>query len=186
MSKILPIIKKITLFILVFGIGFTALPAMGASAAGLSDITPTPVTPPDNSRIENIWVREQNIYQREGDRLAKAGQFINAAQILINKANQKGWETSPVQAALNAFASVIPTAQAAHDSGASIITNHAGFDAAGKVIDRTTAINTVKALVQVLKDTRSAMNGTGKALRDAIRTFRQTHRSGQATSPTTP
>jgi hypothetical protein len=186
MSKILPNFKKITLFILVFGIGFAALPAMGASAAGLSDVTPPPVSQPDNSRIENIWARAQNTYQREGDRLAKAGEFISTAQTLINKANQKGWDTSLLQAALNAFASVIPAAQAAHDSGASIIANHAGFDAAGKVTDRTAAIDTVKALSQVLKDTRSAMNGTGKALREAIRSFRQTHRSGQATNPSTP
>ncbi len=134
-----------------------------------------PTAQPDNSRLEKVWAREQAIYQREGNRLANASNFIARVQTLIDKANQKGWDTSSVQAALNALSAVIPAVQAAHDPGAAIIASHAGFDANGKVTDRTTAIATAKSLAQVLKDTRIAMNGTGKALRAAIRAFRDAH-----------
>ena len=184
MSKLIPLFNKIALSVLILTIGLAALPAVSASAAGFQDETTPPANQPDNSRLEQAWARFQAAYQREGDRLAKANGFIANAQSLIDKANQKGWDTSAIQAALNALTVVIPAAQAAHDNGAAIIASHNGFYASGKVTDRATAINTVKALVQVLKDTRTAMNGTGKALREAVSAFRQAHHPNQA--PVTP
>jgi hypothetical protein len=143
-----------------------------------------PVPARGNERLEQIWARAQTVFQRQGDRLAKADDFLAKAQPLIDRASQKGWDTSAVQAALNAFAAVIPAAQAAHDPGAAIKTSHNGFDADGNVTDRAAAIETVKSLGQVLKDTRAAMNGTGQALREAVKAFRNAHRP--ALAPTTP
>jgi hypothetical protein len=171
MFKTTTLIKKIVLAALVLLIGLAFLPA-GASAAGLNDqANPQP----DNSRLERVWVREQRIYQRESDRLANAGNFIARVQALIDKANGKGWDTASVQAALNAFSTVIPAAQTAHNPGAAIIASHNGFDTNGKMTDRTSATATVKSLGQVLKNTRTAMDGTGKALRAAIKAFREAH-----------
>ena len=138
----------------------------------------------DYQRLEQIWARAQTAYQRQGDRLAKADEFLTKAQFLIDKANQKGWDTSAIKAALNAFTAVIPAAQAAHIPGAAIIASQNGFDADGKVTDCSAAVETVKALGQVLKDTRAAMNGTGQALREAVKAFRDAHRPVQA--PATP
>ena len=172
MSKLIPFFKNFALAALVLAIGLAAIPAANASAAALPDET----TPPANQiRLEALWAREQAVYKREGIRLAQAQDFIAKAQVLIDKANGKGWDTSAIQAALNAFSTVIPAAQAAHDKGAAIIASHAGFSADGRVTDRTTAVATVKALDQVLKDTRAAMKGTGKALREAIKAFRDAH-----------
>jgi hypothetical protein len=194
MSKLILFFKKFALAALVLAIVLVALPAASASAAGLQDQTTplanqpangvVPVPARDTTRLEQIWARTQTTYQRQGDRLAKAEAFITKAQSLIDKATQKGWDTSAIQAALNAFAAVIPAAQAAHDPGADIITSHNGFDANGKVTDRAAAIETVKALRQVLMDTRAVMNGTGQALRAAVRAFRDAHRPVQA--PTNP
>jgi hypothetical protein len=172
MFKITSLIKKTALSALIMAIGLAALPLTGASASGVNDQSNLQ---PDNSRLERVWARQQRLYRREGNRLAKAGNFITNVQALIEKANQMGWDTSSVQSALNTLSGVIPAAKTAHASGAAIITGHAGFDANGKVVDRTTAIATVKSLAQVLKDTHTAMNGTGKALLQAIRTFRETH-----------
>ena len=176
MFKLIPFFKKFALAVLVLAIGLAAFPLTGVSAAASKDVS----TPPANqvrinTRLETLWAREQAVYKREGNLLAKANDFIAKVQVLIDKANGKGWDTSAVQAALNAFSAVIPAAQATHDNGSAIITSHAGFGPDGKVTDRTTAIATVKALAQVLKDTRTAMNGTGKALREAIKTFREAH-----------
>ncbi len=186
MSKLIPFFKKFALAALVLAIGLAALPAAGACAAGLQDETTPPANQPANNKrlVEQIWARAQTAYQRQGDRLAKADEFLAKAQSLIDKANQKGWDTSAVQAALNAFAAVIPAAQAAHDPGAAIIASHNGFDADGKVTDRAAAAETVKALGQALKDTRAAMNGTGQALREAVKDFRDAHQPAQA--PATP
>ncbi len=87
-------------------------------------------------------MRQQATYQIQGNRLSDASAFIARVQALIDKANAKGWDTSGIQAALNALSAVIPAVQAAHAPGAAIIASHAGFDASGKVTDRTTAIAT--------------------------------------------
>ncbi len=160
-------------------IGAAALPLAGASAAGLNGQSNALL---DNSRLERVWAREQAVYQREGTRLANASNFFARVQALIDKATRKGWDTSSVQAALNALSAVIPAVQAAHAPGAAIIASHIGFDTNGKVTDRTTAVATAKSLAQVLKDTRIAMDGTGLALRAAIRAFRDAH-SRPTTAP---
>lgn len=194
MSKLILFFKKFSLAALVLAIGLAALPAAGAAAAGLQDETTPPANQPangvipvptrNNGHLEQIWAHAQNAYQRQSDRLAKADGFISKVQSLIDKANQKGWDTAAVQAALNAFSAVIPAAQAAHNPGAAIIASHNGFDANGKVTDRAAAVGTVKALGQVLKETHLAMNGTGQALREAIKAFRDAHQPTQA--PATP
>lgn len=182
-SKTISLFKKAALAALVLAIGLAMFPLTGASATGLKDL-PTPATKqPDNTRLEQLWAREQSIYQREGNLLERANDFVTRIQTLIDKANQKGWDTSAVQTALNAFSAVIPAAQAAHANGAAIIANHPGFDANGKVTDRSTAIATAKDLAQVLKDTRTAMDGTGKALLETIRAFREAHISTGTTKP---
>ena len=178
MSKLTPFFKKFALAALVLAIGLAVLPAASASAAGLQD----PTNPPNNqpaangARLERAWARAQAVYQRQGNRLDRADAFIAKIQTLIDKATAKGWDTSAVQAALDAFNAVIPAAEAAHAPGAAIIASHNGFDADGKVTDRAAAIDSLKALVQVIKDTHTAMNGTGQALRDTIKAFRAAHK----------
>ena len=176
MFKITALFKKFALIALVLAVALAAFSVTGASAAG-------PNAQQIYPRLENIWAREQALYQREGRALTNASTFIARVQTLLDKANAKGWDTSAVQAALNAFSTVIPAVQAAHAPGAAIIASHAGFDASGIVTDRATAIATAKSLAQVLKDTRTAMNGTGKALRQAVQAFRQAH-PRPATTPT--
>jgi hypothetical protein len=185
MSTLIIFLKKTVLAALVLAAGLAAIPSSAASAAGFQDeLPPSENKPVNTERLERIWAREQALYQRHTNRLAKAGEFISRAQSLIDKAAGKGWDTSAVQAALDAFAAVIPAAQAAHDPGQAIITAHAGFDPNGAVTDRAAAVETVRALGQVLKNTRLAMNGTGQALRAAVRAFRNAHRPTQ--SPAVP
>jgi hypothetical protein len=183
MFKLNLFIKKISLLVLVIALLLVALPAAGAYAAGYQDASTSPAIPlSSNTHLENIWARAQTAYKRQGDRLARADEFIAKVRSLIDKASLKGWDTSVVQAALNAFASVIPTAQAAHAPGAAIIARHDGFDAVGKVTDPLAAAGTVNALDQVLRNTRSAMNGTRLALRTSIKAFRIAHHLVPATS----
>ena len=183
MLQITALFKKFALAALVLAITLAAFPFASASAAGLNGQANVQTNYP---RLENMWTREQAAYTREGKALSNASTFIARVQALIDKANGKGLDTSAVQAALNALSAVIPAVQAAHAPGAAIIVSHAGFDASGNVTDRTTAIATAKSLAQVLKDTRTAMNGTLKALHDAVRAFRQAHPHPTTNPSTTP
>lgn len=182
MKKLASFFKKFVLAIVVLAVGLVALPASGVFAAGLPDETTPPATlPAGNLRLELVWSHAKTVYQRQGYLLSLTDDFIARAQILIDRANNKGWDTTAVQTALDAFNSVIPAAKAAHFPGAAIIASHNGFDAQGRVTDRTAAMVTAKSLVQVLKDTRATMNGTGRALREAIKAFRDAHRPDQST-----
>ena len=172
MLKIPALFKKIAVAALILAIALAAFPFAGATAAGL---TGQYQTQPDYPRLENLWARQQATYQRQSNLLSNASTFITKVQTLIDKASAKGWDTSGIQAALNALSSVIPAVRAAHAPGAAIIASHAGFDTGGKVTDRAAAIPTVKSLAQVLKDTRTAMNGTLRALYEAVKAFRQAH-----------
>jgi shikimate 5-dehydrogenase len=177
MFKLISFVKKFALIVPVLVIGLAALPSTEIAAATLQD---PPSLPANSTRLEKVWVRMQTVYHRQDDRLAKTNDLVARVQNLIDKTNQKGWDTSTIQAKLDAFASVIPAVQVAHDPGAAIIASHNGFDANGKVVDRSTAVATVKFLGQVVKDTRAAMNGTGQELRQAIKAFRNAHKPAVA------
>ena len=181
MFKKTTLFKKIVPVVLVLAITLAAFPFAGAAAAGLNAGSAAQSNYP---RLEYLWASQQARYKIQSDRLASASNLIARAQALIDAANSKGWDTSGVQAALNALSAVIPAVQAAHDPGAAIIASHAGFDANGNVTDRPTAIATVKSMAQVFKNTRAAMNGTWKALHDAVKAFRQAH-PRPATTPST-
>ena len=189
MNKMIALLKKTCLALLILGIGILALPSTPSLAAGLNDTGTPPAAQPANARLEQAWGREQQAYQRQADLLGKADGLISKVQALINKASAKGWDTNAVQAALNAFQAAVQDARAVHAGGAALIASHPGFDENGKVVDRTQALETVKGLHQVLQDTRTAMNGTGKALRAAIQALRDAHKSSQsspAPAPTNP
>jgi hypothetical protein len=170
-TKLNTLSKKMLLAVLVLAIGLAALPLTSAHAAGLDQTN----TPPqgDNSRLEKIWAREVAAYDKAEARLAKSNEFISKVQDAINKANAKGWDTSAVQAALDAFKSAVQDARPILNSANGIVNSHKGFDDNGKVTDRAQAIETAKELGQHLKDARAAMNGTGKALHEAIKAFRE-------------
>jgi hypothetical protein len=180
-TKISALSKKMLLVVVVLAIGLAAIPLTNAYAAGLNQET----TPPqgNNNRLEKIWAREVAAYNKAEARLAKSNEFIGKVQDAIKKANEKGWDTSTVQTALDAFKAAVRDARPLLNSANGIVTSHKGFDDSGKVTDRTQAIETVKELGQHLKDARVAMGGTGKALLGAIKAFREAHHSTQV--PTT-
>jgi hypothetical protein len=179
-------LKKSIMIALILSLGLAALPFANAHAAGSDDPATPPAAQSANQRLENLWSREQQVYQRAGELLTKAGNLIPKAQALVDKANAKVWDTTVVQAALNAFQSALQNAQAAYAPGAEIIADHTGFDTDSKVVDRQQAIATVKALRQVLKDTRGAMAGTSKALMQAFKDLRNAHKPTATPVPATP
>jgi glycosyltransferase involved in cell wall biosynthesis len=183
MLRMTVLFKKLMLSALVVGLYSMALPLSSVSATSPSDLANPPLAQRDPLRLERIWMREQLRFQREGFLLSQADAVIDHAQTLIDKASAKSLEISAVQAALEAFSAAIPAVQAEHDRGTPIISNHAGFDANGKVTDPAAAIETAKALAQVLKDTRLALNGSGRALHQAIREFRLANRKNPNPAP---
>lgn len=155
---------------LVAALGLASLPAFSVSAAGQKDPTPQPPQGPvTNERLERVWARQLTAYNR----LGKTDQFIEKVQKLIDRASANGKDVSAVQAALDAFAEAWKDAKSIYESMNGIVNSHQGFDEDGKVTDPEKAKETVREMHEKFKEIKDTLDGTGKALRDAIKAFRE-------------
>ena len=159
--------KKTLLLALVVAVGVASLTVLGVSAAGLND--PQPQQQITNERLEKIWARQLVAYNRMG----KTDQFIERVQKLIDRASANGKDVSAVQTALDAFAEAWKDANPIYQSMTGIVNSHPGFDENGKVTDTEKAQETVKSMRETMQEIRSILDGSGKALRDAIQAFRE-------------
>jgi len=176
MMKIKSVLKKAILFVSAAVLVLTALPLTNVYAAGNYD----PADPPkdgqlSNERLEKIWAREMKIHERLGMVFDNDAAF-ERAQRLIDRASANGKDVSAVQAALDAFKASVKNARPTYESLKGIINSHQGFDDAGKMTDSEKAKATVKEMGDKLKEIRSLMGGTGKALREAVRAFRDANK----------
>ena len=187
MKTLTALFTKVFLAGTILSLAFLSFPILNVYAASLNDQTPPPApTQQTFTRLQNAWSGVQKVYQNQADLLAKGASRVPNAQALIDKAKAHGLDTSAAQDALNAFQAALKSAQSIHDGGAGIISTHAGFDAGGNVVDLTQAKATVQSLRQVNQNTRSAMNGTGKALIDALKALRQAHKTAATPAPANP
>ena len=159
--------KKTILLALVAAVGLASLPVLGVSAAGLSD--PAAQRQISNERLEKIWAHQLRMYEH----LGKTDDFIEKVQKLIDRAKANGKDVSALQAALDAFADAWKDAKPIYQSMNGIVNSHQGFDDNGKVTDPEKAKETVKSMGEKLREIKAVMGGTGQALREAIKAFRE-------------
>lgn len=184
MSKIMMWFRKTFLVAMVAGLGLSALPVASAFALGLND-TATPPAPGliSNARLEQVWAKEQSRYQLLGRMFGDSDKMIANAQKLIDKAKTNGKDVSAVQSALDAFAAAVKQARTVYDGGQSVIASHQGFDSAGKVTDATQAKATVKSVMDIFKQIRQIVEGPRKALREAVKAFRDANKPTGTSTP---
>jgi len=150
-------------------LGVAGMPFVSVSAAGMNDPTPPPRGELTNERLEKIWAHQMRVYEKMG----KSDEFVEKVQQLIDRAGQNGKDVSGVQAALDEFEAALKDAKPVYESANGIVNSHQGFDANGKVTDPEKAKETVRQMAEKLKEIKEAMGGTGKALRDALKAFRE-------------
>jgi len=168
------IFKKTLLIALVAALAVASLPFVSVSAAGLDDPKPPqPQGQVSNERLERVWARQLRLYEKIGNGFDKSDAFVERVQELIDNAGANGKDVSAVQAALVAFEKANKDAHPVFESGKGIVNSHQGFDKDGKVTDPEKAKETVKAMGDKLKEIKDAMGGTGKALHEALKAFRQ-------------
>jgi hypothetical protein len=176
--------RKTILSALVAVLVVAAMPIAGASAAGQND----PATPPagevTDEKLEQVWARQLQAYAKIGKGLERVDAFTARAQKLIDKANENGKDVTAVQAALDAFEAASKAAHPTYESAKGIVNSHQGFDENGNVTDVEKAKETVQSMREKLQEIKSVMDGTGKALREAIKAFREANpRPTQTPSP---
>jgi hypothetical protein len=170
--------NKSVLLAIVAALMMATLPFVSASAAGQYD-PPTPQSGQiTDERLEKIWAHQLRVYNRIGH----ADELIARIQRLIGRAKANGKDVSAVQAALDAFATAVKEAHPVYESMKGIINSHQGFDSDGKVTDPVKAFETVKAMHAKIQEIKIVLNGTGKALREAIKAYRQANPRPQPTA----
>ena len=174
MNKVL---QKIITGVLIATLGLAGLPLSGAYAAAPAD-APTPVAPSADklaARLQQAFARENTILGRIGKLYTGSDAGFTKLQNLLDKAKAHGLDVSQIQAALDAFKAALTNAKPFYTQALSTAQSHAGFDANGQVTDPQTARATVKSVRDSFVQYKGALNGTGKALHEAIQAFRQAH-----------
>ena len=95
--------KKTVLLALVAGLAAASLPFVSVAAQGANDPTPPPAGQISNEKLEQVWARQLQRYERMG----KAEDFVAKIQKLLGRATANGKDVSAIQSALNAFTAAL-------------------------------------------------------------------------------
>ena len=168
--------KKSILLAIVVVLAVASWPIVSVSASGQNDPIPQGQIP--NERLEKIWARQLHRYKR----LGRTDEFIARVQRLLDRAKANGKDASTVQAALDAFTAQWKQASPIYEGMQGIVSSHQGFDSNGNVTDSEKAKQTALAMREKFQEIKTVMNGTGKALREAIKSYRQANPRPQPTA----
>ena len=166
------IFKKMILVALAAALVFAAFPVTSAFAQGENP----PKGELTNEKLEQIWARQLKIHERLGKGFDDIDGQIAKFQARIDKAAENGKDVTALQAALDAFEAAMKNAKPIYESMNGIVNSHQGFDTEGKVTDAEKAKATVQEMRAKLKELKSEMGGTGKALRAALKAFREANK----------
>ncbi len=168
------VFKKMILAVMAATLVFAAFPATSAFAQG--ENPPTKNGEVRNEKLEKAWAHQLKLYNNLGKGFEDIDAQIAKFQKRIDKAAENGKDVTALQAALDAFEAAMKSAKPTYESMNGIVNSHQGFDSNGKVTDSEKAKSTVQAMGAKLKEVKSSMNGTGKALRDAFKAFREANK----------
>ena len=172
------LISRVVLAVLVASLAITAIPVASAYAA---DETPPTKGELTDEKIEEIWARQQQAYERMGKAYEDTDAHIARFQSMIDKAASNGKDVTSLQAALDAYETALLASEPAYEELGQVFRTHSGFDANGKVTDSEKAKATIKEARQGTKTIKDSMGGTFKALREAIKAFREANKPAEET-----
>jgi hypothetical protein len=166
------IFNKMILVVLAAALVFAAFPMTSVFARG--ELT--------HEKLEQVWARQLKNYEKIGKGFEDTDALIAKFQVRIDKATANGKDVTALQAALDAFASALKSGKPTYDSMSGIVNSHQGFDVNGKVTDAEKAMSTVKEMRTKMEELKSTMGGTGKALREALKAFREANKPAERDS----
>jgi hypothetical protein len=129
-----------------------------------------------NTLLKKDYQIEQNWLTKQQDNLNKTASVVTNVQNLIAKANGDGKDTTTLVNALATFQSQIATSQSSHNTAASILATHAGFDANGNIVDHDAARLTVNSARQSLSDAHNLLWQAANDLHRAIKEWRENNK----------
>lgn len=170
------VFSKILIAVLALALVFAVLPVTSVFA---QDEQPPAKAELTDEKLEQIWARIVKGYERMGKGFEDTEAHIAKFQSLIDKAAAKGKDVSNLQSALDAYEAALIASKPAYDALGEVINTHAGFDADGKVIDSEQALAAVQSVREEMQALKSSMDGKFKALREAIKEFREVNKPAE-------
>ncbi len=164
------IISKTMMAFLAVAVAMAAFPVTSAFAA---DETPPA---PTDEKLEAAWAKVLKVYERTGKAFEDTDAHIAKFQGMIDKAAEKGKDVSSLQTALDAYEAALLASKPQYDALGQTVSTHAGFDANGNVVDSEQALATLKEVREQTKSIKESMGGTFKALREALKAFREANK----------
>lgn len=164
--------KKIVISVLMVALVFASFPLTSAYAQGENP----PKGEFTTERLEQIWERQLNIYERLGKSFEDTDAHLARFQERIDKAAENGTDVSALQAALDAYETALKAAKPTYNSINGIVTAHQGFDENGKVTDADKAKSTVEQMRAKMQEVRTSMGDSFKTLLEGMKTTREARR----------
>jgi hypothetical protein len=169
------VFTKIMTAFLAVALALAAIPISSAFAADENPPQPT------DEKLEAAWARVVNIHERMGKAFENTDERIAKFQGMIDKAAANGKDVSQLQAALDAYEAALVSTRPQYEALGDLIRTHSGFDANGKVTDADKAKVTLTEAREQMKAIKESMGGTFKALREAVRAFREANNPADST-----
>jgi hypothetical protein len=176
MKKIITNGTKVILSAVVLAsMAFNFIPAGNVSASFTTDdTTPPQTTPPAEKKpLDQLFQQEQKAHDHQEEMITKAVKGSSKLSELIAHAKNNGKDTASLEKALADFNTKIGEIRLAYDQTGKLIKEHKGFDAAGKVTDRETALKTVNEVHKGNQTVRKSLEAAVKDLRAAGEEFRK-------------
>ncbi len=126
----------------------------------------------DGAALENLLIRENLATNNQQTRLTLSHTVAEATQTYIDSQKSTGKDTSSLESALSAFTQAISQSEANNAAAASLLASPAGFDASGQVVDRDTALQTLRSAGQYLRQAHLTITQATLNLRMALQTYR--------------
>lgn len=126
--------------------------------------------------LEQLYQRV--VYALGGQQMSLdiAATVIEQVQGWIDRLDERGEDTTALQAALDAYQVSVSEAQGQHDSAAAILAAHAGFDDDGHVTNRVDAWQTVRSATRELRSAGQTLHTAAQTLRQVAADWRADHR----------
>jgi hypothetical protein len=130
----------------------------------------------DHTRwLEHLYQRELWALEGQAMNLDFARETAVLAQEWIDDLAGQGKDVTDLVNALAAFNAGIEEAQGYHDTASPILSEHAGFDDNGKVVDQEQATETVRNAGRALRDAHRALLDASIDFRRAVVDWRRVH-----------
>jgi septal ring factor EnvC (AmiA/AmiB activator) len=128
-----------------------------------------------NDPLTQLYQKEQEWLSTQGNNISKLSDTSGKIQAFIAKAQERGEDTSSLEAVIASIVAQLPQSQSFHDAAAAILASHAGFDENGVVIDTASAKTTLESAKTNLENSKNINMSIAAEIKAAVEAWKTAH-----------